>query len=77
MSCKLFLTCLGLLYFLAFLVTVMIVGGTALGVYGDPVESIAQSTELLAGVYDLTRDWQISPFTELKVTDEFYCEEGW
>ena len=31
----------------------------------------------LLGVYDLGRDWQRAPFTDLYVTEEFACKEDW
>ena len=31
----------------------------------------------LGGVYDLGRDWQRTPFTDLYTTADFSCNEGW
>ena len=69
--------CFVVIYFLAYLGLVITVGFVAIFAYSDEVDAVEQSVEQLAGLYDLSRDWQKSPFTEVKVTDKYYCEDGW
>ena len=66
-----------LCYTIALWAFIVGIGSIAIRDFKDYDTFSKMGGDQLSGVYDLGRDWQRAPFTDLYVTEEFSCQEGW